>query len=134
MSGIPTAQTSPLAASGQAEINETAGAKFHTAMELFWTRRAYLTLLIVIYSSHRLVWIFLAYLAFLFVIEIPHGLILDPPTYFSLFIIISKAHRLILNPSSASCFLLHDRNTTSIDAASAEHILIEASSRLIECT
>lgn len=38
MNGIPTAQTSPLAASGQAEVNETAGAKFHTAMELFWTR------------------------------------------------------------------------------------------------
>lgn len=68
MNGIPTAQTSPLAASGQAEINETAGAKFHTAMELFWTRPMYLTLLIVIESSHGLVWIFLAYLALLFLI------------------------------------------------------------------
>jgi hypothetical protein len=65
MNGISTAQTSPLAASGKAEINETAGAKFHTAMELFWTRRAHLILLIVIGSLHRLVWIFLAYLPFI---------------------------------------------------------------------
>lgn len=55
MNGLPTAQTLPLAASGQAEINETAGAKFHTAMEFFWIRRSHLTLVIVIESSHRLV-------------------------------------------------------------------------------
>lgn len=66
MNGIPIAQTSVLAASGQAEINETAGAKFHTAMALFWTRRSNLTLLIVIESSHRLVSILLAYLDILF--------------------------------------------------------------------